>query len=98
MLQSQVLTRVRPRGSARSFRSPFTRALVDPTWLTTVAIGAPMSVTISGTGSLKTGVIVYQYQGRQVAARLNDQQLVKFIDGVRLRGNGECVGPPVTGG
>jgi len=79
----------------RSARSPFTRALVNTGWLTTVAIGAPMSIAISGEGTLQTGVIVYQYQGRQVAARLADQRLVKFIDGVRLRGNGECVGPPV---
>ncbi len=95
---AMILSRVRRRGSPRPFRSPLTKTWVNTQWLTTVALGGEMSVVIAGESAVTAGVIVYQYQGKQVAARLNDQRLVKFIDGVRLRGNHECLAPPVAGG
>ncbi len=65
-------------------------------WLDGLAIGDAARVHITGEGAPVDGLVVYKNVGTsQIAIRLEDGRLIKFLDEVRLRGDGELILPPV---
>ena len=64
-------------------------------WLDSLALGDAARVHITGEGAPVSGFVVYKNVGfSQLAIRLEDARLIKFIDELRLRGGGEMILPP----
>lgn len=69
--------------------------LSDQEWLDALDIGGEVRVHITGEGAPTQGFVVYKNLGNsQIATRLVDDRLCKFLDGARLRGQGEFITRP----
>lgn len=65
-------------------------------WLNGLALGDAARVHIVGEGAPVDGVVVFKSPDTsQIAIRLEDGRLIKFVNEVRLRGSGEIILPPI---
>lgn len=69
-------------------------ALSDQEWLDALAVGDRCRVHITGEGAPVDGTVVFKRSNDQIAVRLDDGRLCKFLNGTRLRGQGEFITRP----